>query len=1704
MRQKAGIIGSAMAGLALTAFAQTSPYSSMAVPGTHNGWAVAGSMTLFADNTWVCTQTLSTVTGAFKFASNSDWNEDDWGGNASLARVPARASASVLEGSNLGYSGFTPGPYRFTFNDSTREFRVEWAGGAPLPPPSVTNLALVGTFNNWSPTANSVMTNHVDNTNVWSLSIELFQDTGFQFYLNDSWNNQFGAPEPATVTIPGLDIPVTNSACGKSDFTLSDVAPGTFFFALDVSNATFTVTQTATNSAGALASVTAVGNFVEGAPPDINLEKVGGTVWRSDFNVTNASSFRLSFIGRDANGIIMRYWGVTNSPPLALPATGSMLPAASNVYTNVTITPVTPGSYRITFDSASGAFSVQQRYTAVSGVNYFENPSFEGVDSGNPSVWETYHGQSGTQADFGAHSGARCGVLMRKTVESDPDLGNFVQSTGNLGADVSGKTFRVSAAFRTQGDWQAETVRIIIEWTNSVGAVVKQDALEVTGLNEEWQLHALEAPVPAANLSAKILFKYDGDPGTGYLLVDDAEARIAASRFQDFDSWGGLTTFQPYSPDWAVTSGKTLYNLPPVSPTGGVLISKYIEGTGNNKAIEIFNGTEYPIDLGANVYVLQQINNGLTTSNLFLTGSIPNGGTLVVSRPSTPGSYTNNPPDPAISSVPNLLTSKRITFNGDDMIVLRRGGPFGPILDRIGEPGTNATGSVWSRFATDRTLARKHTVLWGNSTFDSSEWTVSPQDTFTELGIHFFSLDDPNAPYLPTLYSLMLNTNASVMTPELDGGIGDISFYARVQGGASGSDLQLAIETAVSQTSTNWTLAETLTVPFGTTNFTRFASYANQAAHSVMRIRHIGDGSTNRIRIDDITVGEAYAVRRTENFAQWTEFLGLPIGTYSRAEWTVQNARIGTNGSYSSVCADVFPATGSITSPTYEGGVGTVKFWLSNHPDDLGEVRAFVLTSTNNGATWVTNGSVNIPAKSSLYATNGSVAIFLPTSACVRISADGSPSPFVVDNIEIGIPFISRILDFNDFKTSSSYLSYDKDGWALTKTAITTNLVYGGLSGLLQNGSITSPYIDEIGTISFHYKMGPYSGDNTARLTVEISANGTSWTTLTSGLVPSANTALYSYLNTNTLYHYVRITQTTKDKRMLIDQIEIGEPSPIPTCTVFAYLDPGAPGPDEDFYFMADASPRYGADILSVTVSYKFTLNPFAPFSTTTLTAVAYGTYQSPLFPPLAAGTPIVYYATVRYGGIGAVPGSSSYTTNTAVSATNTTSVLSVKRGTVWINEIFYAPYTDEDGGGGVWGDTPYNHEFIELCGVAGTSITNWKVQLLFASASDRLKNGDQPLYATYTIPSGTILSNSANGYGFYVIGDQQLKDAGEKVNQVLTTLVPSNVNPYAAADLDHIRDPSGIIRLLDNYSNVVYSLAYGAYDTGSEHLLVAQDPTYYNSNSLSLSGSGSKYDDFDWNDEGDLTIGEANTDQVFVEDSDTPMPAWHIPDALAQTSLQGSFHHFHPASAAQSSALYIHYAYTNNDFTYSALGGRAHHHKLGTGGAWNTANKLADFPGNFDTNGTGYAYLRMGPISPYTYDRLDTIEYVIEAIPPSGSGLQTAWIGSDGAGGFSNYLSLAEAQQSPFQYTFPIADIIEITRFIRTNTLIRLETDGNDTQDPIVNFSIRSTTNLLMPTHLWDDIDPQSVTRTNEQNYITLTNPPGSNRFFAVEPLWP
>jgi predicted extracellular nuclease len=95
-----------------------------------------------------------------------------------------------------------------------------------------------------------------------------------------------------------------------------------------------------------------------------------------------------------------------------------------------------------------------------------------------------------------------------------------------------------------------------------------------------------------------------------------------------------------------------------------LFISEYVEGSSNNKAIELYNGTGAVIDLAAGGYQLQMHFNGSTTpTNVALTGTVAAGDVFVLASSSAAA---------AILAQADQTTGASL-FNGDDAIVLRRG-----------------------------------------------------------------------------------------------------------------------------------------------------------------------------------------------------------------------------------------------------------------------------------------------------------------------------------------------------------------------------------------------------------------------------------------------------------------------------------------------------------------------------------------------------------------------------------------------------------------------------------------------------------------------------------------------------------------------------------------------------------------------------------------------------------------------------------------------------------------------------------------------------------------------------------------------------------------------------------------------------------------------------------------------------------------------
>ena len=158
-----------------------------------------------------------------------------------------------------------------------------------------------------------------------------------------------------------------------------------------------------------------------------------------------------------------------------------------------------------------------------------------------------------------------------------------------------------------------------------------------------------------------------------------------------------------------------------------LIISEYVEGTSNNKALEIHNPTPFDIDLTP--YVMEVYNNGATEAvqSLDLQGIIPSGGVHVMGNPQAV---------PAIVNVSQVL-SQVTWYNGNDPIVLRKNGE---IIDMMGIIGVDPEGAwpVGEGAMAEYTLVRKPNIGQGTTNWNEgqTQWDVYPQDTFNFLGEH--------------------------------------------------------------------------------------------------------------------------------------------------------------------------------------------------------------------------------------------------------------------------------------------------------------------------------------------------------------------------------------------------------------------------------------------------------------------------------------------------------------------------------------------------------------------------------------------------------------------------------------------------------------------------------------------------------------------------------------------------------------------------------------------------------------------------------------------------------------------------------------------------------------------------------------------------------------------------------------------------------
>jgi hypothetical protein len=201
-----------------------------------------------------------------------------------------------------------------------------------------------------------------------------------------------------------------------------------------------------------------------------------------------------------------------------------------------------------------------------------------------------------------------------------------------------------------------------------------------------------------------------------------------------------------------------------------IFISEYVEGTGNNKALEIYNPTNNPVNMAD--YELIRFNNGETAVQpvytLDLIGTVPPKGVIVYVKDTSEGGVWNSFKQKANyflgqSCAPNS-TNRTFCFNGNDALVIRLKSTkavvdgFGYIGD---DPGNPSAGGGWNNvppnygvadstegiaWTTNHTLIRKYNVKIGivppNKQLGQPAWNVGEEwdsvkvNTYDSLGFH--------------------------------------------------------------------------------------------------------------------------------------------------------------------------------------------------------------------------------------------------------------------------------------------------------------------------------------------------------------------------------------------------------------------------------------------------------------------------------------------------------------------------------------------------------------------------------------------------------------------------------------------------------------------------------------------------------------------------------------------------------------------------------------------------------------------------------------------------------------------------------------------------------------------------------------------------------------------------------------------------------
>jgi len=417
--------------------------------------------------------------------------------------------------------------------------------------------------------------------------------------------------------------------------------------------------------------------------------------------------------------------------------------------------------------------------------------------------------------------------------------------------------------------------------------------------------------------------------------------------------------------NWRTTTASTARAMRIQRAPGDLFFSEYVEGTSNNKAVEIYNPSNVAVDLSAAGYQVLNYANGAATPNgtITLTGTIAAGGVYVVANSS------------ASTAITAQFKSSLLSFNGDDAVALRKGGASGTLVDVIGQIGLDP-GTAWSANGVstfDTTLRRKSTIAQGDTNgsdaFNPSiEWDAFPVDTFTGLGSHTGPASGPTMSLTLSPSSIAENAGTGASTGTLT---------------LSAATTQALVVNLVSSDTSEAVVPASVTIALG----------ASSATFVIDAIDDADSDGTQSVSITAVAAGYADAVAMLNVTDNEPSIEGVTPGTPNNAANTtfIQNIRSGVFGQPPLYALD--PATQLPPGLAFD----TVTGVLSGTPTTAGSYPIVIRRSNTFGETASQSFTLTVAAGS------GPVPASVTANAASKVYSDADPAlTYTVSGLEPG------------------------------------------------------------------------------------------------------------------------------------------------------------------------------------------------------------------------------------------------------------------------------------------------------------------------------------------------------------------------------------------------------------------------------------------------------------------------------------------------------------------------------------------------------------------------------------------------------------------------------------------------------------------------------------------------------------------------------